>query len=148
MTTEYWIKIDPDAQPQVLATGGEEAMNLQAMQNAVGGLIEYCTFAQNVELPVPHNGRMVLGEVLDVIANEEGRLVNNPIPNAIGTYCAFGMPAPEAPYAIVGAVLVHVRVADDAQEANMEKLLEMVLGIKVAQSMTQDLQEADYGVDE
>lgn len=148
MTTEYWIKIDPEAPPQVLATGGEEALNLTQMQEAVGGLIEYCTFAQGTELPVPHNGDMVMGKIVDVIANEEGRIYGMP-PNAIGTYCAFGMPAHQAPYPIVGAVLVHVRVDDDAKKGvRMEKLIEMVLGIETAQALTQELQEADYGVDE
>lgn len=147
MNTELWIKIDPQAHPQVLATGGEEALNLKQMQEAVGGLIEYCTFNKATQLPVPHDGRMVMGEVIDVIANEEGRIYGMQ-PNAIATYCAFGMPAHEAPYPIVGAVLVHVRIKDDAEEVSMDEMIRMVLGAEVADALTTELEVADYGGDE
>ena len=147
MTAELWIKIDPQAHPQVLATGGEEALNLEQKQEAVGGLIEYCTFSKGTQLPVPYDGRMVMGTVLDVIANEEGRIYGMQ-PNAIATYCAFGMPAHEAPYPIVGAVLVHVRVNDAQEEVGMGEMIRMVLGAEVADALTTELEEADYGGDE
>ena len=98
-------------------------------------------------MPVPYDGRMVMGTVLDVIANEEGRIYGMQ-PNPIATYCAFGMPAPQAPYPIVGAVLVHVRVNDAHEEVGMVDMLRMVLGAEVADAITTELEEADYGGDE
>lgn len=146
--TELWIRIDPEAQPSLIAQ--DRDLTLTEMQEAVGGLIEYCTFGRNVKLPVPspQGGAMVWGEVIDVIAHEEGRLVNNPLPNAVATYAAFGQSIADAPYSIVGAVLVHVRIPDGAQEATMQELLSLILGAEVAQAMTDALEEANYGDDE
>ena len=50
---EVWMSIDPSQNPTLHAEGGEDAMTLDEKQAAVGGLIEYCTFAENVQLPVP-----------------------------------------------------------------------------------------------
>jgi len=156
MTTEYWIKIETNCTPTIIAKGGEDAIGLKEMQGAVGGLIEYCTFGRNVQLPVPHptEKRMVLGTVIDCIANEEGRIYGFDA-NPIGTYAAFGQPITEAPYAIVGDVLVHVRIADDAQTATPQQMLEMILGVKTMRSPKDShmmpnmgADEADYGVEE
>ena len=157
MTAEYWIKINTDCTPTIIAEGGEDAIGLKEMQGAVGGLIEYCTFGRNVQLPVPHpkEGRMVMATVIDCIAHEEGRLVAEPKVNPIGTYAAFGQSITEAPYAIVGDVLVHVRIADDAPSATPMQLVELIMGDNIVRSPTDShmmphmgADEADYGVEE
>ena len=148
--TELWIKIEASSRPTIIAEGGEENLTLKDMQGAVGGLIEYCTFGRNVKLPVPDNkkGGLVMAEVIDVIAHEEGRIYGE-APNAVGTYAAFGVPATQAPYAIVGDVLVHVRIPKDAPKTNIDTMLEMVMGIKKSSHMilsSLNSEEADYEI--
>ena len=151
MSMNLWIRIDETGRPSVVSI--EEEPNLAQMQEAVGGLIEYCTFGKNVQLPVPHpeTGKMVLADVVDVIANEEGRLVAQPMNNALGTYAAWGKPISEAPYAIVGVVIVHFRIADDAQETTQDELVRRVLGVRVHESHmmpSMHLDEADYTMED
>lgn len=154
MAEELWIKIEADQTPTIIATGGEENLTLKDMQGAVGGLIEYCTFGHNVQFPVPQtNGAgFVMATVLDVIANEEGRLVAEPEINPIGTYCAFGIPIFEAPYMIVGDVLIHVKIEDDAQRCTANDIIKLIMGMTEPQTShmmpNPALYEADYGVDE
>ena len=134
--TELWIKIETDSRPTIIAKGGEENLTLKDMQGAVGGLIEYCTFGRNVKLPVPsiNGGGLVMGEIIDVIAHEEGRIYGEE-PNLIGTYAAFGVPAQEAPYPIVGNVLVHVRIPEEPQPTTIDEMLLLVMGIKQVSHM-------------
>lgn len=151
MSMNLWIRIDEAGRPSVVSM--EKEPSLEQMQEAVGGLIEYCTFGKNVQLPVPHpeTGKMVLADVIDVIAHEEGRLVAEPIRNALGTYAAFGRPISEAPYSIVGAVIVHFRITDDAQETSQAELMNRVLGVRINESHmmpSMHLDEADYTMKE
>jgi len=153
MSRKLWIKISTQQRPTILAEGGEGALCLEQMQEAVGGLIEYCTFGRNVQLPVPNpkGDGMVFATVVDVVAHEEGRLVAEPRGNAIGTYCAFGMPIHEAPYQIVGDVLVNVRIDDNPEVASQEDIVRLVMGIDALRSHMMpslSLAEADYGVEE
>lgn len=148
--TEYWIKIETNSRPTLIAEGGEESLTLKDMQGAVGGLIEYCTFGRNVKLPIPSKeGGLIMAEVIDVIANEEGR-IHRLKPNMVGTYAAFGVPAQKAPYAIVGDVLVHVRIPEEPQEASIDLMLELVMGIKRSKPhmmfTSLNSQEADYEI--
>tara|TARA_R100000231_G_scaffold34814_2_gene30755 strand:+ start:3113 stop:3592 length:480 start_codon:yes stop_codon:yes gene_type:complete len=140
--TELWIKIEANSRPTIIAEGGEENLTLKDMQGAVGGLIEYCTFGRNVKLPVPNingggfidGGGLVMAEIIDVIAHEEGRIYGEE-PNLIGTYAAFGVPAKDAPYPIVGNVLVHVRIPEEPQPTTIEEMLLLVMGIKQVSHM-------------
>lgn len=149
---EIWIKISTEQRPTLIAEGGEESLTLAQKQDAVGGLIEYCTFGRNVQLPIPNpSGEgFIFATVLDVIANEEGRLKAEPQQNAIGTYCAFGVPIFEAPYMIVGDVLVHVRVDEYPEVATQSDILGLVMGIDAMRSHMMPslvLDEADYDME-
>tara|TARA_R110000737_G_scaffold351418_2_gene393628 strand:- start:705 stop:1157 length:453 start_codon:yes stop_codon:yes gene_type:complete len=141
---EVWMSIDPSQNPTLHAEGGEDAMTLDEKQAAVGGLIEYCTFAENVQLPVPTDAGMRMATVLNVIANEEGRLMNLET-NQIGTYAAFGVPIGEAPFLILGNVLLHVRIDEDAALVTPQTLMQTVMGIRRSHMIPSlSLAEADY----
>ena len=151
MSRKLWMKIDTEQKPTILAEGGNDALSLAQKQEAVGGLIEYCTFGRNVQMPVPFEGRLVMANIIDVIANEEGRLVAEPKQNAIGTYCAFGQSVFEAPYSIVGDVLVHLRIDDDAPQATQEDIIRMVMGEQAMRTHmihSLALEEADYDMED
>lgn len=153
MSKKLWIKISTDQRPTILGEGGDGALTLEQMQEAVGGLIEYCTFGRNVQLPVPNpSGEgLVFATVLDVVANEEGRLVADPQQNAIGTYCAFGQSIFEAPYLIVGDVLVNVRIDDNPEVASQEDIVRLIMGVDALRSHMMpslSLEEADYDMEE
>ncbi len=149
---KLWIKISTEQRPTILAEGGDGALSLEQMQEAVGGLIEYCTFGRNVKLPVPNpSGEgLVFATILDVVAHEEGRLVGDPQQNAIGTYCAFGMPIYEAPYMIVGDILVNVRIDENPEVASQEDIVRLIMGEEALRSHmlpSLHLIEADYEMD-
>lgn len=151
MSRKLWMKIDTNQTPTILAEGGNDALSLSEKQEAVGGLIEYCTFGRNVQMPVPFEGRLLMATIIDVIANEEGRLVAEPQQNAIGTYCAFGQSVFEAPYSIVGDVLVHIRIDDDAPDATQEDIIRMVMGEQAMRTHmihSLILEEADYEMED
>lgn len=150
--TEYWIKIETNSKPTIIAKkeNGKGEPSLKDMQGAVGGLIEYCTFGRNVKLPIPSedNTGLIMAEIIDVIAHEEGRIYGEE-PNLIGTYAAFGVPAQEAPYSIVGDVIVHVRIPQTPEKCSVDRMLEMVMGIKKVSHMifpSVASKDADYEI--
>ena len=140
------MRIDTRQQPHFIAEGGEDAITLEQMQEAVGGYIEYATFAQDVDLPIPTHEGLRMAKVLQVIANEEGLMMGLKS-NAIGTYCAFGVPIPQAPQMIVGDVLVQVRLDEDAREVSPTELMSLLNGEQAHDSHmmpSPQLHEADY----
>ena len=87
----------------------ETKPTLSQLQKAVGGLIEYCPVQKvGQKIPVPFAGRMVLAEPVDVIANEEGRLMDMNM-HLLASYATWGVPIPAMPYMIVGPCVLHVR---------------------------------------
>lgn len=145
--TELWIKITPTMQPTIVAEGGEDDITLEQMQEAVGGYIEYCTFAPNTPFPVPNkDGNMVIGSVINVVANEEGALMGLKA-NTLGTYAANG--TLETTRVIVGDVLVHVRIGEDAEVVDKGAIIRLIHGkAHITHMMPSHLEEADYGEEE
>ena len=150
--TELWIKIETNSRPTIIAKkeNGKGEPSLKDMQGAVGGLIEYCTFGRNVKLPIPaeDNSGLIMAEIIDVIAHEEGRIYGEE-PNFIGTYAAFGVPASQAPYLIVGDVLVHVRIPAEPQKTNIQEMMQMCLGVNPVSHMifpSANCADADYEI--
>ena len=109
----------------------EEDMSLSEMQEAVGGLIEYVPrIPEEAWMPVNHEGRIIRGKVVEVIVNEEGRLMRLP-PNHISTLAAYG----EARYLhavtqgpghlLVGRAIIVCEVDPDADEVTFEEFLQV-----------------------
>ena len=109
----------------------EERMSLEQMQEAVGGLIEYVpSIPEEAWMPVNHEGRIIRGKVVEVIVNEEGRLMRLP-PNHISTLAAYG----ETRYLhavtqgpgrlLVGRAIIVCEVDPDADEGTFDEFMQV-----------------------
>jgi hypothetical protein len=129
MTTFYrWTTIDEEGHVQNIT---DKEMFLEEKQEAVGGLIEFVPdIPEDAWMPVNHEGRIIRARVVEVIVNEEGRLMGQP-PNHIASLAAYG----EARYLhaimqgphrlLVGRAIICCEVDPDADEVTFEEFLQV-----------------------
>jgi len=128
MTTyDLWTTVDEDGKVVSIT---DKDMSLQEKQEAVGGLIEFVpNIPEGAWMPVNHEGRILRAKVVEVIVNEEGRLMRMP-PNHIASLAAYG----EARYLhavaqgphhlLVGRAIIRCRVDPHADEVTFEEFLQ------------------------
>tara|TARA_R100001510_G_C7653860_1_gene212346 strand:+ start:156 stop:620 length:465 start_codon:yes stop_codon:yes gene_type:complete len=120
--------IDEEGRVQFIT---DDDMSLSQMQEAVGGLIEYVPrVPEDAWMPVNHEGRILRAKVVEVIVNEEGRLMRQP-PNHIATLAAFGeirylhavMQGPD--HLLVGRAIIVCEVDPEADEVTFDEFLQV-----------------------